>query len=133
MVYSIEITPFPTPRPKLRVMNRYGKKVPQAYYPVHYQKYKDTLALLIALQKVKPGDYVKLRAVFYLPYPESTPKYKRIHGEPHLKKPDVDNYLKGLMDGLEAAGVTQNDSRFYSIRAIKLYTTGKPGIRFKLM
>jgi Holliday junction resolvase RusA-like endonuclease len=110
-----------------------GKKVPQAYYPGSYSKYKEALAFLMLQAEVKPGDYHKLKATFYLPFPVNTPKKRRIEGTPHIKKPDVDNFAKGLMDGLETAKIIQNDSKFYSVHVEKLYTVNKPRIEFKLI
>ncbi len=131
-LHQVYILPVPTPRPKVRVLNRYGKKVPQAYYPAKYKKYKNDLAILLSTSGIKPGNYSKLAVVFFLPYPKKTAKKCLVEGTPHTKKPDADNFLKGLMDGLEAAEITGNDSRFYSIQAMKLYTTGNPRIQFKL-
>ena len=132
MIHTIEIEPIATPRPKIRVMNIRGKKAPQAYYPAKYHHYKEALSLLIK-SVCKKGTYSRLRVVFYLRYPKGTPKYKQIEGNPHIKKPDVDNFLKGFMDALEQSGVTGNDSKFYSVRMMKLYTTGVPRIKFRLL
>ena len=132
MSYTISILPVPTPRPKIRVMNVRGKKVPQAYYPAKYHKYKAELAFFLIVEGIAKEDYGIIDATFFLPYPKSTPKYKLVEGTPHRKKPDADNFLKGLMDGLEIAGVTENDSKFWDVRAVKLYTTGNPRIVFEL-
>jgi Holliday junction resolvase RusA-like endonuclease len=131
-LHIIPILPVATPRPKIRVMNMRGKRVPQAYYPDKYKKYKEDLAILLAASGIKPGVYSKLAVVFFLPYPKGTAKKRLIEGIPHQKKPDGDNFLKGLMDGLEAAEITGNDSNFYSIHIMKLYTIGAPRIQFKL-
>lgn len=132
MSYTITILPAPTPRPKIRVLNIRGKKVPQAYYPVKYKKYKAELAALLVKKGIAKEDYGIIDATFFLPYPKGTPKYKLVEGTPHQKKPDVDNFLKGLMDGLEIAEVTENDSKFWDARAVKCYTTGNPRIVFEL-
>lgn len=130
--YTVLILPIATPRPKVRVLNRNGRKVPQAYYPETYAVFKKVLAYLLNVQRISPGNYGKLSAVFFLPYPKKTAKKRLIEGTPHIKKPDADNFLKGLMDGLETAGIIKNDSGFYSIRVMKLYTIDTPRIQFTL-
>ena len=130
--YQIDILPVATPRPRVRVFNKHGKKIPQTYYPVKYTRYKTEIAILLTALRIKPGSYSKLAVVFFLPYPKDTAKKRLIEGVPYSKKPDIDNFLKGLLDGLEAAEITGNDSKFYSVKAMKLYTIHTPRIQFKL-
>jgi Holliday junction resolvase RusA-like endonuclease len=62
-------------------------------------------------------------AEFHMPIPKSyTKKEKReLPGQPHQKKPDADNMLKGLIDAL-----VDNDSHIWLKIAWKVYTDG-PG------
>ncbi|UCD07280.1 MAG: RusA family crossover junction endodeoxyribonuclease [Candidatus Aenigmatarchaeota archaeon] len=110
-----------------------GKKRPQTYYPAKYGKYKEALALMIQAKGIPKEDYGEIRAIFYLPYPKRTPKYKRVEGSPHRVKPDTDNFAKGLLDALEIAGVLKNDSQIYATFFSKFYTIGVPRIEFKLL
>ena len=128
----INILPQPAPRPKIRVLKG-KKKVPMAYYPAKYHTYKKTLAYKIKAMNLKQcTGSVALHAIFHLPYPKGTAKKRMIHGAPHVKKPDVDNYLKALMDSIEQSGLLSNDSRIYAISAKKLYNTGGSGIEFSI-
>lgn len=125
---TLNINPRPTPRPRITMRGKF----PSAYYPKEYEKYKQDLALLIRSKRIPKGNYGRIRAIFYLKYPKSTPKYKLIEKAPHQKKPDADNFLKGLLDGLEQAGVIENDSQFYRIEVQKLYTIVSSRIIFEI-
>ena len=69
---------------------------------------------------------IRLRVSFFLPRP------KTMKGEiavPHVKKPDVDNLLKAVMDAMTVAGVWKDDALVYATEAGKWYTAGKTGAR----
>lgn len=122
--YTIDITPMPTPRPRL---GKYG-----VYNPSKYTKYKRNMLFLVMALHIPKGDYGRLECTFHIPFPQSTAKKRLIDGTPHRKKPDLDNYEKGLMDSLESAGILNNDSQIFSKESHKLYTTGNGYIEFKL-
>ena len=42
-------------------------------------------------------------------------------GTPHLKKPDVDNLLKPIVDGLTEAGMWIDDNQVWSMKIQKVY------------
>lgn len=132
--HCIEITPRATPRPQVKRLKN-GRT--QVYYPHNYHKYKTALGLLLKTLRIKQpvnGEWLGwLRVEFYLPCPKKAKKSEVWEGRTHRKKPDVDNYIKGLMDGLESAGVIKNDSNFYHIDAAKYYTLEKPRIEFDIM
>ena len=125
---TLNIDPKPTPRARITMRGKF----PTAYYPKEYEKYKNDLALLIRSNRIPKDNYGRIRAIFYLKYPKSTPKYKLIDKAPHQKKPDADNFLKGLLDGLETAGVIENDSQFYRIEVQKIYSTFGSRIVFEI-
>ena len=60
-----------------------------------------------------------------MPIPKSTPKYKlkrMIEEEtPHLKKPDLDNIVKAVLDGLNGIAFP-DDNQIYRISAFKKYS-----------
>lgn len=62
----------------------------------------------------------------YVPKPASAPK-KEVH---RLKKPDVDNYAKALLDALEKIHLIDDDKTITDLFASKRYATdaAPPGI-----
>jgi len=118
--YRVEITPFPTPRPRFTKKGR-------IYNLPKYTRYLKNLTILIKEWRIPRKDYYKLDAGFFMPYPKGTAKIRSIDNVPHRKKPDRDNYEKGLMDALEYAGVIVNDGQISDGEILKRYTTEKRG------
>lgn len=56
---------------------------------------------------------------FHIPMTKSWPKKKKdqMRGKPHQQKPDIDNYLKGLLDA-----VLDEDCKVWDVRARKLWS-----------
>jgi len=67
---------------------------------------------------------IPCKVTFYVPMPSSWSAKKRLAmlGEPHQSKPDIDNFLKGLLDA-----VFEDDSAVWSIWAEKRWRD-TPGI-----
>jgi Holliday junction resolvase RusA-like endonuclease len=63
---------------------------------------------------VVSGDYVQ----FMVPMPASWPKWKKAEywGEPHQSKPDIDNFIKAVLDALY-----EDDSHIYEISVGKYW------------
>jgi Holliday junction resolvase RusA-like endonuclease len=61
------------------------------------------------------------RVVFFVPMPKSWSAKKReaMAGKPHQQTPDVDNYLKALLDAIHA-----NDCRIWRIAIEKRWAEG---------
>lgn len=73
-----------------------------------------------------------LDVVFRFPYLKGHKSKDRDQGMIRkTTKPDVDNYVKIVMDSMETAGIIENDSRFYSIYLSKYYDS-KPGIYWQI-
>ena len=125
MIYTLQISPKPTPRPRL---GRFG-----TYNVPEYTKYKEDLVWLIKAAKIPVSDYGKISVTFYMPYPKSTAKKALIEGMPHRVKPDADNYFKACADALEQAGIIKNDSQLYSCSITKKYTIEQPKIEIELL
>lgn len=124
--YRLEITPRPTPRPRF---GKYG----QVHNTPEYNKYLKDLVVLIKELRVPKKDYFKLDAMFFMPYPKTTAKKRKVDNVPHRKKPDRDNFEKGLMDALEKAGLLANDGQVSDGEITKRYTLRIRGfILFKL-
>lgn len=80
---------------------------------VRYREYKDQLRVS-GLTVTETG----CRLIFIIPMPKSWSKKKRaaMDGQPHLPRPDTDNLLKGLWDGLYG-----EDSHFFHADALKFW------------
>mgnify|MGYP003873706615 CR=1 FL=1 len=111
--------------PRPRVVSKGGKV--WAYIP---KKYLDDWhnKVLLAVRKQYSNEPVN-RAVrvdvkFYFPLPKS--------GEKSLvKKPDLDNLVKGVLDALNKAGVWEDDSQVVELKAEKMFSE-VPGARIEV-
>jgi len=127
----LRIKPRPTPRPKF---NSYTKT---AYNPTWYTNYKKELIVLILQQKrlIPKKDYHEIHVRFGVPYPKQVKggKKMKIEGLPNVEgNGDVDNYIKGIKDALEQAGVFTNDCQVYFDCAAKVNTCTNGYIEFIL-
>ncbi len=139
--YILQITPQsalrPTPvfkRGRVSMLNK-----------PKYTAYKNTLAFLcrgknvtfedrkIEGIKIPKGDYYKIEAYLYKPYPKATPKYKRIEGAVRRKIPDWDNEMKALQDAIVQAKIITDDGIISDGIGRKRWTTEEHGrIEFRL-
>ena len=122
IIYCIELIPVACPRP--RVTNKGF-----VYYPQKYSQFKKELEVKIQELNIEP--YPKetpliLRARFFMPIPK-TKKYQGYH----FKKPDLDNLIKSLCDGLENSKVIHNDSAIVQLDCVKQYSAN-PKIIFQI-
>jgi Holliday junction resolvase RusA-like endonuclease len=86
---------------------------------LQYREFKDEISLQAKLEDFELPD--AFRVVFGIPFPRSYSKSKRekFLGQPHTIKPDIDNYLKALMDSLK-----ENDSGVWHVDAQKIWVEG---------
>ena len=125
LTYTLNITPQPTPRPRLGRFKVYNEK--------KYTQYKKSIIWLLKSLKIPLKDYDYIHSRFFYPYPKNTPKKRFIDKYPLRKNFDCDNVVKGLLDSLEQAQVIQNDRQFTAIYVEKYYTTQDKGrIEFDL-
>lgn len=121
-MYLIRLDPVACPRP--RVTSRGF-----VYYPAKYTEFKRKLEQELTKLNIEPmpeGVPLSLQVRFTMPKPKRG-KYIGYH----YKKPDLDNLVKSLCDGLEGAGVLKNDSQIAHIEAYKSYCEA-PCIVFQL-
>lgn len=90
--------PTPKARPRVTVIGGHA----HAYTPKNTRDAESMIKAMIRTQVMKcgqfpPGTPIRLEATFYLERPKSIPKKVLLP----IKKPDVDNYFKLLMDSLE--------------------------------
>ena len=63
----------------------------------------------------------------YFPIPSGTPKRKRggLDLSPYLKRGDIDNIIKAVLDALNGYAY-KDDSAVFSVCGRKVYTNGEP-------
>ena len=78
-----------------------------------YRQFKDDLAM-----EIKGTLDPTFDVIFHVPMPKSWPEKKKrvMFRMPHQQRPDVDNYVKALMDALCA-----EDSHVYDVRMQKYW------------
>jgi Holliday junction resolvase RusA-like endonuclease len=131
----LNIKPKPTPRPRVKTVLKEGKRINCTYYPEDYQKYKDELCNMLKSLNITSKDYCKLYVVFGLPYPKNVVggNKNKIESKLHKQKPDLDNLLKGLKDGLTQSRVlATDDSTICIVYGSKLWTNSEGYIEFLL-
>ena len=69
------------------------------------------------------GEYLVIAMAFTMPIPQSysNKKKKELEGQPHTKKPDLDNLVKAVLDALNDGVAYTDDSKIWRIVARKEY------------
>ena len=100
---------IPVPKPRMTRRDKWLKPARPAV--ARYRNFCNEI--MAAKVKLSPSGY---HVTFILPLPESTSKKLKLklNGMPHMQKPDLDNYLKALLDSLFV-----NDSMVWDIHATK--------------
>lgn len=125
--FKIPGVPIAKGRPKFR---KVGKHV-MAYTPAKTKKAEkavlDAFKMAYPLFKTPFKGPISLIAKFYMPVPRSLSNKKKetLYGKPHLKRPDTDNLLKTVCDGLNGF-VWKDDSQIFAISTSKLYIREEP-------
>jgi len=104
--FSVFGVPVPQGRPRFARVGNFVK----TYDPAKSASWKDRIAYAAGeyMRENKKSlitEAIKAEFIFVLPRPKSLPK-KQIH---HIKKPDFDNLVKAVMDGLR--GICYGDDR----------------------
>ncbi len=98
----------PVPKPRMTQRDKWAKR-PAV---MRYRAYCDELRYKM---KKEIGNNIDIE--FHVAMPESWTKKKkaRKNGQPHMRRPDLDNYIKGFLDAL-----LEEDSEVWKIKAIKV-------------
>lgn len=117
--FTIDSPPVPKARPRL---TRKG----HAYTPKATRQYEAVVAeaARAAMDGLEPlTGPVQAVLHFNMPIPKSWSKKakKEALGEYHVKRPDLDNLVKAVIDGCEGV-VYDNDSKIVRITALKSYS-----------
>lgn len=112
MTYSMTLIIDPVAKARPRVAHGH------AYTPKRTQEYESSIALWT--HHMKFNGAVSLDVSFIMPMPKSWSKKKRaaMNGKPHTARPDIDNLVKALMDGMICL---KDDCTVYAVRADKKY------------
>jgi Holliday junction resolvase RusA-like endonuclease len=123
IMFTIYGEPVPKGRPRFSTRGKF----PVAYTPEKTKNYESEVAMMAkaAMGASEPLEGA-LEAFIYVTFavPASYSK-KRTEAclsgqEKHTKKPDMDNVVKYVIDGMDKI-VFENDSQFTSIHATKVY------------
>lgn len=109
----------PEGRPRVAKAGKFYR----VYTPKKTREWKEYIALQ-SLEYRPDAPYecpIILQLGFYLPRPKSLPK-KVVH---HIKKPDIENLAKSILDALEGI-FYKNDSQVVHLTIGKYYTTETP-------
>ena len=127
----IPIEPVAWQRPKTRVVKGWVHH----YSP---QKTKDYESLIADAYKTTPNyryfgenEPLKVSMIFCMPVPKSYPKKRqkliKDGYEQHIKKPDIDNLAKAVLDGLNGVAWA-DDSQIVQLNVRKEYATTEPHV-----
>ena len=123
--YTVVGIPKPQARPKFfsRTLKS-GKHFTSTYSPKTSWfdiVYIETLKIKNSLKKRLVGA-LELNLIFCMPIPKSISKKKREQLHYVIKKPDVDNLAKAVMDAMNNTGIWEDDSQIASLQVKKIYS-----------
>lgn len=114
----LNVAPFAKPRMTQR--DRWAKRQIVRDYFAFRDTVKQEIERLLALQNNddKKKSWEELDIGFFIPMPKSWSKKKRseMAGTPHKQRPDLDNYIKGLLDAL-----LEEDCKVWRVSARKIW------------
>jgi Holliday junction resolvase RusA-like endonuclease len=107
-----------------------------------YAAYKEHIRLLLSsrIQQIEPYKPISIDVTFYMPIPKNgkttqnkggkRTQIKVVEGMAHVKKPDIDNLVKGLFDSLNGLAWV-DDAQVFEVSSRKLYSE-YPGIELDI-
>ncbi len=124
----------PIAQPRHRVTTASG--FARAYIPASHKVHVWKNAIIASLDKSGMSDRridvpVELSLEFQLPMPKRM-KNETGHTISHVKKPDIDNLVKAVMDAMTTTGVWRDDSLVWNVHACKIYAGEFPGVLIAL-
>lgn len=117
-------------KPQGKARPRFSRKSGVVYTPAKTAKYEKTIAktYIEAGGKCIPSDcYVSVSVSAFFPIPKSYTKGKRLACKHNVnrpdKKPDIDNIIKAVLDGLNGIAY-EDDKQVVEVIGRKYYTEG---------
>lgn len=122
VTFAVDGRPVPKGRPRV---TRHG-----AYTPKSTQIFESAIRAAWLECGEKPfedGEALDVMVNAYFPIPSGTPKSKsgKLHLAPYLKREDIDNIIKAVLDALNGYAY-KDDSAVYSVYGRKIYTMEEP-------
>jgi Holliday junction resolvase RusA-like endonuclease len=116
--FTIPGQPIPQGRPRFTTRAGYGR----AYDDPKSRAYKNYVAVSVRSQGAELIEGpCEVEIVFFMKRPKSLPKKVRHH----VKRPDIDNLVKGILDALNGE-LWKDDSQVCKLTASKVYTKDMP-------
>ena len=112
MYIKIDIEPVACPRPKV---TRYA-----TYYPPKYTAFKQDITKKLSILPPLNHDILEIDLKFIMKRPKS--RYRKKDADeryPHIKRPDIDNLIKSVLDGLQSSAIISDDSIVWRVSAEK--------------
>ena len=100
---------MPCPRPRVALRGR----VPVAYYPADYTKWKEEARIALAYEGAPIQGPLRVTIQCQGERPKTT--------KLPAPKPDIDNYAKSVLDAMTQAGVWEDDSQVVQVQAEKMW------------
>ena len=126
MRIQFELIGIPKPQARPRVFVNKGRVFAHSPKTSYFESVKaKAYEARITANKQLLGA-LELNIWFELPYPKSMSQKKRAENIYAIKRPDIDNYIKAVMDAINNSGLWQDDSQVAGIKASKYYTSGIP-------
>lgn len=99
----------PYPKPRMTQRDKWAKRK----CVVEYFRWKDKLNAMVTCD-IPP----QFKITFTVPMPSSWGKKKRkqMAGQPHQKRPDLDNFLKAFLDA-----IFEEDGHIWNVHAVKVW------------
>lgn len=79
---------------------------------------------------------IAVQAVYYIPRPKSHYKsdgsLRTTAPEHCTSRPDLDKYLRALLDAIQISGIIKDDSQVCALAAVKIYSDDKEGVEVEI-
>lgn len=122
VIFAVEGRPVPKGRPRVTRHGTYTPKSTQIF-----EAAVRTAWLKAGEKQFEDGEALEVMVNAYFPIPSGTPKRKRgrLDLSPYLKRGDIDNIIKAVLDALNGYAY-KDDSAVFSVCGRKVYTDGEP-------
>jgi len=127
--FTVPGVPVAKGRPRGRIITskHTGKQFVGMYTPKATDHFENKVAVFFRTQYqgTPPIEPVSIIIRTYFPIPESWSKKKKLEYQtntmPKISKPDIDNVVKGILDGLNGIAF-KDDNQIWSLSATKQYS-----------
>jgi len=132
MRITFEVIGIPKPQARPRVFVNKGKVFAHSPKTSYFESVKTNAYEQRIKTNRQLSGALELNIFFELPYPKSMSKKKRTENVFVITRPDIDNYIKAVMDAINNSGLWIDDSQVVGLKASKYYTSGIPKTIIKI-